>query len=394
MRILLLGLCIGLAGCARGALGDRRRPAPIPVTVSYPVERDVTDYADFTARTAAVDSVEVRAHVWGYLDKVNFKEGALVKKGDVLFELDPRPYQALLNQAKAKVAQDEAQLTYDEAEYQRNLQLVGTGAVSRSDLDKTAAARGVDIANIAADKAVVASRQLDLEYTKVIAPVSGRVSRYVVTVGNLIQSGDQSGGTLLTTIVSVDPMYAYFDVDEHTVLRVRQLIREGKAKSARDGELPVSLGLANEDGFPHQGTINFVDNQVNPEDRHPAAAGRVPQQGRGALPGLFRPRPGAHRPAPQGPARQRPRPRHRPGPEDRLRRQREERGGLPPRPARGAPRRPARDHRRPEAGRAGDRQRPAAGPAGHHRGAEAGGHADLEVRKPERNGEPWRRPTT
>src|SRR5262249_26788025 len=152
----------------------------------------------------------------------------------------------------------------DEAEHGRNLRLVSTGAVSRSDLDKTAAARGIDIANIAADKALVASRQLDLEYTKVIAPVSGRVSRYVVTVGNLIQSGGQNGGTLLTTIVSVDPMYAYFDVDEHTALRVRQLVREGKSDSPRDGGYPVSLGLANEEGHPNRGTVNFVDNQVNP----------------------------------------------------------------------------------------------------------------------------------
>jgi membrane fusion protein, multidrug efflux system len=191
---LILGICLGVTGCAQAPSPDAST-APIPATVSYAVEREVTEYADFTARTAAVDSVEVRAHVWGYLDKVNFTEGALVKKGDVLFELDPRPYQALLNQAKAKVAQDEAQLTYDEAEYRRNLKLVGTGAVSRSDLEKTAAARAVDLANIAADKAVVASRQLDLDYTKVLAPVSGRVSRYVVTVGNLVQSGDQAGGT-------------------------------------------------------------------------------------------------------------------------------------------------------------------------------------------------------
>src|ERR1700756_4725433 len=135
MRILLLGLfwlCIGLTGCARVPSGAPEA-APTPVTVSYPVERDVIDFADFTARIAAVDSVEVRAHVWGYLDKVNFKEGALVKKGDVLFELDPRPYQALLNQAKAKAAQDDAQLKYDEAEYQRNLRLNRTGAVSQSD---------------------------------------------------------------------------------------------------------------------------------------------------------------------------------------------------------------------------------------------------------------------
>src|SRR5436305_8573582 len=180
MRILLLGLCLGLAGCAR-VPSEAPKAAPTPVTVSRPVERDVTDYADYTGRTVAVDSVEVRAHVWGYLDKVNFKEGALVQKGDVLFELDARPYQALLEQAKAKVAQDEAQLTYDEAEYQRNLKLVNTGAGTRSDLDKTAAARGVDIANIAADKAVLAPRQLDLEYTTVSAPGSGRVRRHGVT---------------------------------------------------------------------------------------------------------------------------------------------------------------------------------------------------------------------
>src|SRR5439155_7027481 len=242
----LLGFAFTLVGCSQ-APSEAPAEAPMPVTVSLPVEREVTDYADFTGRIAAVDSVEVRAHVWGYLEKVNFKEGALVKKGDVLFELDPRPYQAMLNQAKAKVAQDEAQLTYDEAEYQRNLRLASTAAVSRSDLDKTAAARGVDIANVAADKAAVASRQLDLDYTKVTAPVSGRVSRYVVTMGNLIQSGDQNGGTLLTTIVSVDPMYAYFDVDERTVQRVAQLIREGKAAS--EIEWSVSLGLATEEGF-------------------------------------------------------------------------------------------------------------------------------------------------
>src|SRR6266446_10544656 len=136
-----LGLCIclGLAGCAQ-APSEGTAAAPLPVTVSYPVERYVTDYADFTARIAAVDSVEVRAHVWGYLEKVNFKEGALVKKGDVLFELDPRPYQAMLNQAKAKVRLDEAQLKFDEAEYERDLNLFNRGAVSHSELDKARAA--------------------------------------------------------------------------------------------------------------------------------------------------------------------------------------------------------------------------------------------------------------
>jgi RND family efflux transporter MFP subunit len=283
---VVLGVCLTVAGCARGR-PEAPAPALTPVTVSHPVEQYVTDYADFTARTAAVDSVEVRAHVWGYLEKVNFKEGALVKKGEVLFELDPRPYQALLNQAKGKVAQDDAQLNYDEAEYQRNLKAIGSGAVSRSDLDKSAAARGVDRANLAADRALLASRQLDLEYTKVTAPVSGRVSRYVVTVGNLIQSGDQGGGTLLTTIVSVDPIYANFDVDEHTVLRVRRLIREGKAKSARDSDWAVLLGLANEEGYPHQGIINFVDNQVNPKTGTLRVRGVFPNKDEQLSPGLF-----------------------------------------------------------------------------------------------------------
>src|SRR5438445_6389295 len=130
--VLALGLCAGAIGCKRQQASDSAA-ASVLVSVSRPVERDVTDYADFTARIAAVDSVEVRAHVWGYLDKVNFTEGALVKTGDVLFELDPRPYQAMLNQAKAKVAQDEAQLKFDEAEYQRNLRLANSGAVPRSD---------------------------------------------------------------------------------------------------------------------------------------------------------------------------------------------------------------------------------------------------------------------
>src|SRR6516165_4623921 len=126
-RLVVVGICLVLTGCGRVSSEAPPQP-PLPVTVSYPVERYVTDHADFTGRTAAVDSVEVRAHVWGYLEKVNFKEGVLVKKGDVLFELDPRPYQAAVDQAKAKVALDEAQLGYAEAEYKRNLRLVNSGA--------------------------------------------------------------------------------------------------------------------------------------------------------------------------------------------------------------------------------------------------------------------------
>ena len=285
---LVLSAGMVLSGCARPPAENPATTAA-SITVSYPIEKTITDFVEFTGRTAAVDSVEVRAHVWGYLQKVNFKEGALVKKGDVLFELDPRPYEAMLNQAKAKVAQDQAQFTFDEAEYQRYLKLVGSGAVSRSDMDKIQAARSVDLANIAADKAVVASRQLDLEYTKVTAPVSGRISRYIVTVGNLIQSGDQNGGTLLTTIVSVDPMYVYFDIDERNVLRIQQLTREGKARLPRHPNVvvPVLLGLANEEAYPHQGTIDFVDNQVNPKTGTLRVRGLFANKDEALAPGLF-----------------------------------------------------------------------------------------------------------
>jgi membrane fusion protein, multidrug efflux system len=283
---MVLGVCLALAGCARPPAGPAAA-GPVSVPVSLPTEREVTDYADFTARIIAVDAVDVKAHVWGYLQKVNFKEGDLVKKGDVLFELDPRPYEALLNQAKAKVRQDEAQLKYDEAEYERNRRLVNTASASRSDLEKTAAAVGVDQANIAADQAAVASRELDLEYTKVTAPVSGRVSRYYVTVGNLIQSGDQNNGTLLTTLVSVDPMYAYFDIDELTIQRASRLAREGKFKSADETAWPVSLGLATEERFPHQGTINFVDNRVNTKTGTLSVRGVFPNKDETLAPGYF-----------------------------------------------------------------------------------------------------------
>jgi RND family efflux transporter MFP subunit len=183
------------------------------------------------------------------------------------------------------------------------------GALSRSDLDRSLSARDTDAATREADKALVSSYMLNLDYTQVKAPISGRVSRYLVTVGNLVQSGDQGGGTLLTTVVSVDPMYAYFDVDEGTIQRARRSIRQETTTLAGERPWPVSLGLATEEGFPHRGTIKFVDNQVNAKTGTMRVRGRIPEQGRGALAGLLRPRPGAHEPAPPGCARQRPRPR-------------------------------------------------------------------------------------
>jgi RND family efflux transporter MFP subunit len=286
MRNLLLGLCLGLAGCAR-VPSEVPAAAPMPVTVSYPIERDVTNYADFTGRTAAVDSVEVRARVSGYLDHVNFKEGALVKKDDKLFEIDPRPYRAELERARGTVAQCDARVRRLERDYQRAKNLIVRGAVGQEEYDRYEADYREGAANLDVAKAYRDLAALNLEYSRVIAPVSGRVSRYVVTVGNLIQSGDQNGGTLLTTVVSVDPMYAYFDMDERTVLRIRQLIREGKAKSAGQTKWPVSLGLATDEGFPHRGTINFEDNQVNPKTGTLRVRGVFPNKDEALTPGFF-----------------------------------------------------------------------------------------------------------
>jgi RND family efflux transporter MFP subunit len=282
----LLGLSIALTGCAREA-SEAPPAGPPPVTVSYVVQREVTDHADFTARTAAVDSVELRARVSGYLDKVHFKEGTLVKKGDLLFEIDPRTYEAVLRNAEGNLASVEARAQRLEADLARARRMVSQRAIGREEYDKVAGDRGEAVASRAAAKAAVDRARLDLGFTRVTAPVSGRISRYVVTVGNLVQAGDLTGGTLLTTLVSVDPMYAYFDVDERTVLRVKQLIREGKASSPEDAEIPVWLGLANEDGHSHRGTINFIDNQVNPKTGTLRVRGVFPNKDEALSPGYF-----------------------------------------------------------------------------------------------------------
>ena len=283
---LILGLGLGAPGCAEAPAGAPA-PAPVAVAVSYPVEREVADYADFPARVAAVQSVQVRAHVWGYLDKINFKEGALVKKGDVLFEIDPRMYRADLERATGTVAQYEAHVHRLERDHERVKNLIARGAVSREEYDRIEGDYREAVASLHVAEANRDLAALNLEYTKVTAPVGGRISRYLVTMGNLIQSGDQGGGTVLTTIVSVDPMYAYFDVDELTVLRARQLTREGKAASARETVVPVSLALANEEGFPHRGTINFVDNQINAKTGTQSFRGVFPNKDEALTAGFF-----------------------------------------------------------------------------------------------------------
>jgi RND family efflux transporter MFP subunit len=283
---IVVGCCLVLPGCGR-APRDPPAAAPISVKVSYPVEGEVTDHAEFTARTAAVDCVEVRAHVWGYLEKVHFKEGSLVKKGDLLFELDPRPYEAECARSLAALASAKAHESRTLADFTRAEELRPKNAISQSDYDLAKDDHDVAVATVKVAEAAVNIAKLNLSFTRITAPIHGRVSRYNVTVGNLVQSGEQSAPTLLTNIVSVDPMYVYFDVDERTVPSLRQFLRQCDGRSGSEGGIPVMLSLANEDGFRHRGTIDFIDNQVNPKTGTLRARASFPNKDESLLPGLF-----------------------------------------------------------------------------------------------------------
>jgi multidrug efflux system membrane fusion protein len=265
-KSLVAAVCCFLGAAAAGCQPNaaaRKAEKEIPaVPVSYPVQREVTDYVDFTGRTDSVASVDVRARVTGYLISRPFKDGADVKKGDLLFEIDPAPYQAQLNQAVSQVELNEASLKLMRTTYDRDkvIEARSPGAVSKQQLDQDRAAVDEAAARVKAAKASTEVYKLNVGFTRIYSPIDGQISRSYMTPGNLVIQ-DQ---TLLTTIVSMDPAFVYFDLDEPTLIRLRKLVNEGKLKRLRDGSMPVIMGLQGEEGFPHKGTINFVNNQVNP----------------------------------------------------------------------------------------------------------------------------------
>jgi RND family efflux transporter MFP subunit len=279
---------VALAGCTSPP--PVAETGPPEVTVSRPVQREVADYDDYTGRVEPLQTIEVRARIRGHLVKVAFQDGAEVNKGDLLFEIDPRPYQAALEQAKADEVAAQARSTLANAEYLRTRSLVSKAAASREELDVAIGKRDVAAADVGKAKAAVDRAKLDLEYTQVTAPVHGRISRTAVSVGNLINAG--GGETLLTTIVSVDPMYVYFDVDERSLLRY--LSDDGGARGKRedaghikDLKIPVWLGLANQEGYPRKGVIDFADNQVDPRTGTIRVRGVFPNTDRVLVPGMF-----------------------------------------------------------------------------------------------------------
>ena len=258
-------------------------PAPPEVVVTRPVVKEVVDYEDFTGWTRAVADVEVRARVTGYLEKVLFTEGAEVTKGQPLFQIDPRPYAALLHSAEASVGQDRATLDLAKTEFARAEQLMPKNAIAGTDYDQAKNAVEVAKARVKSSEAAVETAKLNLDFCSIPAPIDGRISRQLIDPNNMVQA-DQ---TPLTTIVTQDPIYAYFDEDERTMLRVRRLIRAGKVKSAREAKITVLLGLADEEGYPHEGVVNFVDNRVDQATGTLRLRGIFPNPKRILSPGLF-----------------------------------------------------------------------------------------------------------
>jgi multidrug efflux system membrane fusion protein len=239
-------------------------PRKLPtVPVSQAIRRQVTDFVDFTGRTDAVYSVDIRPRVTGYLVKMPFKEGAEVKQGDLLFVVDPRPYQSQLEQVQRQVDLYQASLRLARTNLARDrgINLLQPSAITQQQLDQDQAVADEAEARLRASQKSLELYNLSYEFTRVMSPIDGQISSYYLTRGNLVNQ-DQ---TLLTTVVSVDPMYVFFEVDEPTLLRTRRAINQGKIKIAQDHSMgPVLTGLQGEDDFPHEGKINFVDNRVNP----------------------------------------------------------------------------------------------------------------------------------
>ena len=247
------------AGCSSSA--QPKAPAPAEVGVAEVICKQIGDSDEFTGRLEAVDAVEVRPRVSGYLESLHFKEGEIVRKGDLLFQIDRRPFQAEVDRLKGELAQAKAQRSRAQSDFERAERLHNNDGMSAEEYDRRAAARNEADARIAATEAALRGAELNLEFTRVTAPITGRVGRAEITQGNLVEGGAAQIKPL-TTLVSLDPIYVYFDVDEQTYLKYARLTRSGGARS-HDLRGTAQLGLADEGGFPHLGQVSFVDNQVS-----------------------------------------------------------------------------------------------------------------------------------
>jgi len=267
--VKILRRSAGLALIAAVAVGvthptlGQSPQAPPAVTVSTPLQKEITEWDEFTGQFAAVDYIEVRARVSGYLTEIHFQDGQLVKQGDLLFVIDPRPYEATLAVARAQLGQSTAQMDLAQRQLERSAELRKKDFEPASSYDQRVSELKVAAAAVESAKATIRSGELNVEFTRITAAVTGRISNHLVSIGNLVSGGDSGNTTLLTTIVSLNPIYFNLDMSEADFLAYQRASEKGLMKSTRDAAVPVALHLNDEKGWPHEGQLNFVDNRVD-----------------------------------------------------------------------------------------------------------------------------------
>jgi RND family efflux transporter MFP subunit len=279
-------LALSLAACSKGAEQAAAAPPPPAVTVATPTVRQVTDWDEFVGRFEAVQQVQIRARVGGFVDRIDFKDGAFVKTGDSLYLIDPRPYEATLLQARGQYADAKAKVDLAERELARAMELVRTSAVSEAVVDQRRQQSEAAQAAMLQAEGVMKRADLDLGFTKVTAPIDGRISRHLVSVGNLVQ-GSEGSATVLTSIVSMNPIHIYFDMDEATYLKNNRLWHEGLRPSSRDTANPVQIILSGESKPSHEGKMDFVDNRLDLATGTLRGRAVVPNTDLSILPGQF-----------------------------------------------------------------------------------------------------------
>lgn len=274
-----------LTACSGSHAEEAGMPPPPSVSAAPVLVKQVSQWDDFSGRVEAVESVELRPRVSGYIDKVNYVEGQEVKKGDVLFTIDARSYRAELDRATAELNRARTQAQVSRSEADRARRLSDQQAISTETWEQRRAVSEQAQAQVQAAQAAVDAARLNMEFTQVRAPINGRAGRAMVTAGNLVTAGDSA--SVLTTLVSLDKVHVYFDADEGTFLRYAQMARKGERPSERDSELPVKVGLSGEEGYPHEGKVDFLDNQVTRSTGTIRVRALLDNADRAFTPGLF-----------------------------------------------------------------------------------------------------------
>lgn len=284
---LMMGVAVlasVIAGCHSEATEEPASTAPL-VSVALVVERQVIHWDEFNGRVEAAETIVLRPRVSGHIVKVNFQEGQTVNRGDLLFEIDARNYRAALSRAEADLASAQAQASLARSMATRAQRLIASNAVSTEDLEQRLAAAAQAEARVQFAQAAVETATLELDFTQVRAPISGRAGRALVTAGNLVSPEEQE--SILTTLVSVDPVHVYFDSDERTYLRYTRMVRAGERPDESNGGVPVNVGLVGEEGHPHVGLVNFIDNRVDADTGTVRMRGTLPNPDGLLTPGLY-----------------------------------------------------------------------------------------------------------